>query len=166
MNAIINNIVPRCGCVLNEDHFTNRGFQCFPSSPQAVTYRAELHGTLQASVPELIVYLEEWISSEVTISLQFLILSIDESCTVEVSSTSEEECRARESTTGPTVTTGSMGSTVMTTVDDTLTNQSNSTVIVVCVVVLLVVAMVIIAVLVIVIVRNRHSALNLQKETR
>ena len=153
MNAIINNIDPRCGCVLNEDHFTNRGFQCFSSSPQAVTYRAELHGTLQASVPDLIVYLEEWISSEVTISVQFLILSIDESCTVEVSSTAEEECRAREST-------------VISMVDNTLTNQSNSTVIVVGV--LLVVAMVIIAVvvIVIVIVRNHHSALNLQKETR
>ena len=151
MNAIINNIVPRCGCALNEDHFTNRGFQCFPSSPQAVTYRAELHGTLQASVPELIVYLEEWISSGVTISVQFLILSIDKSCTVEVSSTTEEECRAREST-------------VISTVDNTLTNQFNSTVIVVGVVVLLVVAMMIIAVvLVIVIVRNHHSAL---KETR
>ena len=85
---------------------------------------------------------------------------------MEVSSTTEEECRARESTTGPTVTTGSMGSTVMTTVDNTLTNQSNITVIVVGVVVLLVVAVVIIAVVVIVIVRNCHSALNLQKEAR
>ena len=52
-------------------------------------------------------------------------LSIDESCTVEVSSTAEEECRAREST-------------EMSTVDNT-TNQSNSTGIVVGVVVLLVV---------------------------
>ena len=163
MNAIINNIDPHCGCVLNEDHFTNRGFQCFSSSPQAVTYRAELHGTLQASVPELIVYLEEWISSEATISVQFLILSIDESCTVEVSSTAEEECRA--TTTTLTVTTGSMGSTVMSTLNDTLTNQF---VIVVGVVVLLVVVIITIAVVVIValILRNRHSALNLQKETR
>ena len=73
---------------------------------------------------------------------------------MEVSSTAEEECRAREST-------------VISTVDNTLTNQFNSTVIVVGVVVLLVVVMMIIAVVVvIVIVRNRHSALNLQKEAR
>ena len=158
MNAIINNIDPRCGCVLNEDHFTNRGFQCFPSSPQAVTYHAELHGTLQVSVPELIVYLEEWISSEVTISVQFLILSIDKSCTVEVSSSAEEECRARESTTGLTLTTGSEGSTVMFTVD---TNQFNITVTVVGVVVLLVVIGIV--VIVALILRNRRLALNFQR---
>ena len=155
MNAIINNIDPRCGCVLNEYHFTNRGFQCFPSSPQAVTYHVELHGTHQASVSELIVYLEEWISSEITISVQFLILSIDESCTVEVSSIAEEECRA---TTGLTVTTGSEGSTVMPTVDDT---WFNSTVIVVGVVVLLVVIGIV--VIVALILRNRRLALNLQR---
>ena len=153
MNTIINNIGPRCGCVLNEDHFTNRGFQCFPSSPKAVTYRAELHGTLQASVPELIVYLEEWISSEVSVIVQFLILSIDESCTVEITSIAEEECRVRESTTGPIETTSSQSSSTIMTV-------------VVCVVVLLIVVIITIVVVVIVIVRNRHSALNLQKETR
>ena len=52
-------------------------------------------------------------------------LSIDESCTVEVSSTAEEECRVRESTEMSTV--------------DNIINQSNSTGIVVGVVVLLVV---------------------------
>ena len=168
MNTIINNLDPCCGCVLNEDHFTNRGFQCFPSSPQAVTYRAELHGTRQVSVSELIVYLEEWISSEVSIIVQFLILSIDESCTVEITSIAEEECRVMESTTGPIETTGS-SSTGISTINPTLaSSQSSSTImiVVVCVVVLLIVVIITIAVVVIVIVKNRHSALNLQKETR
>ena len=78
-----------------------------------------------------------------------------ESCTVEVSSIAEEECRA---TTGLTVTTGSEGSTVMPTVDDT---WFNSTVIVVGVVVLLVVIGIV--VIVALILRNRRLALNLQR---
>ena len=75
------------------DRIRNGGFLCFPSSPNAVTYRAELHGTLKASVPDLIEDITQWLSSGASISVQFQLLTIDKSCTVAISSFNENECR-------------------------------------------------------------------------
>ena len=75
------------------DRIKNGGFLCFPSSPNAVTYRAELHGTLKASVPDLIEDITQWLSSGASISVQFQLLTIDKSCSVAISSFNENECR-------------------------------------------------------------------------
>ena len=76
------------------DRIRNGGFLCFPSSPNAVTYRAELHGTLKASVPDLIEDITQWLSSGASISVQFQLLTIDSSCSVAISSFNENECMA------------------------------------------------------------------------
>ena len=84
------------------DRIRNEGFQCFPSSPDAVTYRAELHGTLEASVPDLIEDITEWLSSGASISVQLQRLTIDSSCSVAISSFNENECMATgTATNGP-----------------------------------------------------------------
>ena len=75
------------------DRIRNGGFLCFPSSPESVTYRAELHGTLKASVPDLIEDITEWLSSSASISVQFQLLTIDSSCSVAITSFNENECR-------------------------------------------------------------------------
>ena len=75
------------------DRIRNGGFLCFLSSPNAVTYRAALHGTLKASVPDLIEDITEWLSSGASISVQFQLLAIDSSCSVAITSFSENECR-------------------------------------------------------------------------
>ena len=84
------------------DRIRNEGFQCFPSSPNAVTYRAELHGTLEATVPDLIEDITEWLSSGASISVQLQRLTIDSSCSVAISSFNENECIATgTATSGP-----------------------------------------------------------------
>ena len=55
-------------------------FLCHPSSPQSVTYQAQLHGTLQALVTDLLTLIEEWVSSGDTIPLQFFPLKLDGAC--------------------------------------------------------------------------------------
>ena len=80
------------------DRIRNEGFQCFPSSPDAVTYRAELHGTLKATVPDLIEDITEWLSSGASISVQLQRLTIDSSCSVTISSFNENECGSGPST--------------------------------------------------------------------
>ena len=75
------------------DRIRNEGFQCFPSSPDAVTYRAELHGTLEATVPDLIEDIAQWLSSGASISAQLQRLTIDSSCSVAITSFNENECR-------------------------------------------------------------------------
>ena len=93
VQAIISNMVPRCGCGLTEDHVTRRGFQCFPSSPQAVTYRAELRGTREASVEDLLQDMQQWIQDGASFPVQLQILDVDSSCDLEISSFTEAECR-------------------------------------------------------------------------
>lgn len=77
-----------------------RGFLCFDSSPQAITYRAELHGTRDATVAELLQDMQEWIQDGATISVQFQLLTVDSTCDVSISSFTELECRT-ESTSRP-----------------------------------------------------------------
>ena len=102
VEAITRNIVRRCGCSFSEDRIRNEGFRCFPSSLDAVTYRAELHGTLKASVPDLIKDITEWLSSGASISVQLELLTIDSSCSVAISSFNENECIATgTATSGP-----------------------------------------------------------------
>ena len=73
---------------------TQRGFQCFPSSPQSVTYRAELQGTREASVEDLLQDMQQWIQDGASFPVQLQILTVDSSCDVGIRSFTEPECRA------------------------------------------------------------------------
>ena len=100
VRGIISNLVPHCGCGLTEDHVTQRGFQCFPSSPQAVTYRAELWGTREASVEDLLQDMQQWIQDGATFNIQFQILEVDGSCDLVISSFTDPECTSTSHPTG------------------------------------------------------------------
>lgn len=102
MDAIVESIVPLCGCDFREDRITDRVFQCFSSSPQSVTYHAQLHGTLNANVSELIGDIEDWVSTGVTIPVQLLPLKVSSVCVVS-SSIPVDHCPG-EATTGPPTT--------------------------------------------------------------
>ena len=69
ISALVLNVEQICHCEFTRSHTTNSAFQCFLDSPQAVTYRAVLHGTTSASSSGLISFIEQWISDGVTISL-------------------------------------------------------------------------------------------------
>ena len=80
VEAIVKFMAGRCACAFTADRLTDRVFLCHPSSPQSVTYQAQLHGTLQAPVTDIITLIEEWASSGGTIPVQFLPLKLDGAC--------------------------------------------------------------------------------------
>ena len=96
VDAIVEFMAGRCACAFTADRLTNRVFLCHPSSPQSVTYQAQLHGTLQAPVTDLFTLIEEWASSGDTIPVQFLPLKLNGACASITSST--VECEITEST--------------------------------------------------------------------
>lgn len=130
VEAIIDNVVPRCGCDFTEDRITERVFQCFPSSPHTVTYHAQLHGTLQAPVPQLLTALQEWASSVNTIAVQFLPLSVESFCAVPSSSPLEQcpgDTNTMPSTMATAFTTPEGTDDLPTSTSDATTQQSSDT---------------------------------------
>ena len=69
-------------------------FRCFPDSPQAVTYRAILHGTANTSSSLIISHMEQWISEGVAIciSVQNVLIDVDTNCVLEILSNLDSEC--------------------------------------------------------------------------
>ena len=93
--VIISNINQRCQCGLSHDKITDGVFSCFSSSPQAVTFRAILHGTAKASSSEIISLIEEWISNDITISVQSMLINVDSRCMAIISSFDDGECQLK-----------------------------------------------------------------------
>ena len=96
-------MVSRCECDFTEDQVTDRVFQCFPSSPQTVTYHAQLHMTQDTSVMELITDIQEWVSTGVSIPVQLLPLGVEGFCAIS-SNTPLEQCPVDTTTTMSPVT--------------------------------------------------------------
>ena len=101
--AIAMNVEERCQCGLTQDQITSSAFQCFPDSPQAVTYRAVLHGTTSAFSADIISHIEQWVSEGVTISIQNVLIDIDTNCVIEITSNRDRECGVTEESTVVTV---------------------------------------------------------------
>ena len=91
--AIVSNINQRCQCGLSRENITNGVFRCFPASPQAVTFRAILHGGTKASSSELSSYIEQWIGNDITITIQSILINVDSSCMIAISSFDDGECQ-------------------------------------------------------------------------
>lgn len=84
-----------CQCGFISDRLTDEVFQCFPASPEAVTYRATLHGTTNTTSAQLIPYIEQWTAEGAAITIQQVLLRVDGSCAVAVSSLLNDECQKR-----------------------------------------------------------------------
>ena len=164
VKAIVQFVATNCDCDFTADRLTDRVFLCHPSSPQSITYQAQLHGTLQAPVADLIAMIQEWSSSGGTIPVQLLPLTLNGAC---VSSSSYTvECEATEPTqmedkpsTGIQFSTGMQSSTE---VQSSTVVQSVS--VIAAVVVVLVVVIVLITI--IITIRVRRSKLNPKKESK
>ena len=90
--AIVVNVEERCQCGFTQDQIASSAFKCFPASPQAVTYRAVLHGTASTTSSQLISQIEQWISGGVTISVQNVLLNVDTNCVIVIVSNHDDEC--------------------------------------------------------------------------
>ncbi len=115
VSEVVQELRSRCQCEFTSDKITGGGFLCFPDSPQHVTYRGTIHGTLLASTSQLLVNLEEWILSGTSISIQAQLLSPDVTCAVSISSRDENECRPQLSSTDPSTDLSEEPSTIPTT---------------------------------------------------
>ena len=93
--AVLRETQELCQCGFTSDRLTNEVFQCFPVSPEAVTYRAKLHGTISDNSTQLISHMEQWTAEGAAITIQQVLLRVDGSCTVAVSALVDEECQKR-----------------------------------------------------------------------
>ena len=95
VSSIVSNVEQRCRCGFTSSQIRQGGFQCFSDSEDAVTYRAELHGNGRATVSELVRFIEDWITEDggVGILIQSLLVRVDGSCVVMLSSIVEAECQ-------------------------------------------------------------------------
>ena len=97
VSSIVSNVEQRCRCGFTSSQIRQGGFQCFSDSEDAVTYRAELHENGRATVSELVRFIEDWITEAggVGILIQSLLVRVDGSCVVMLSSIVETECQPR-----------------------------------------------------------------------
>ena len=81
-------------CELEWTNFTNGEFQCFPGSPNQVTFRAKVHDRAQATAREVITHIEQWITSSdvVTLPVHHARLNINNTCIVLLASFDDPEC--------------------------------------------------------------------------
>ena len=113
-------------CELSNDDITQGEFQCFPGSPNQVTFRGKVQDRAQATAREVIYYMEQWITSSdsVSIPVHHARLSINSTCVVLIASLDDPECpgylRATQQM-DTTTTTSSSGGT-----DGTLVTTSQS----------------------------------------
>ena len=89
---MLENAQKLCQCGFLKDRITDAVFHCFPASPQAVTYRAVIHGTTSVNSSRLISHIEQWIAEGTNVIIQQMLLRVDGSCTVAVGSLEDEEC--------------------------------------------------------------------------
>ena len=100
VDEIVSIVSSSCGCGFTSDHLTDSVFLCSSSSPNSVTYQAQLHGTPQANVSQLMnIITEELYKEKMSIKVQFSLLFFENICIVpygtgrpcdDVSSTSTE----------------------------------------------------------------------------
>ena len=67
-------------------------FRCFEQSEDAVTYRAEISGTPLAPPNQIASFIEEWLSEGALILFDIVLVPVDGSCQVVVSSVLDPEC--------------------------------------------------------------------------
>lgn len=82
----------RCQCDFQSDLISNVRFICFPWSPNAVTFRALMAGSHQVAAPQLVIFMEQWITSSPFLIVQSMSLRVDGNCAVAIASLDEEEC--------------------------------------------------------------------------
>ncbi len=76
---------------------SNSKFRCFTESEDAVTYRAEVSGTVSTSPSQIVNYIEDWLMEQPLVTFEVTLIPIDSSCQVLVSSFKDPECNSQAS---------------------------------------------------------------------
>ncbi len=92
--AISTSVQERCQCEFSVANIMNPKFRCFAESESAVIYRAQTSRTVTASAEEIATYVSDWLSEGPLITFDFILIAVDTSCQVVVSSFADPECSA------------------------------------------------------------------------
>ncbi len=86
MSAFAVEVESHCGCGFSSTVITAPLFRCFPGSDRAVTFRVTLTDS------RLLTPIQDWIQTNGFIPIQNVLIEVDKSCQVQISSLAETEC--------------------------------------------------------------------------
>ena len=82
-----------CSCTsLQNDLYSNGGFQCFGESPQHFAFRTQLHGTSTASAMKLAAQYAKLLAGGLMLNVEAQFINVDSNCPVVIDSLNEVEC--------------------------------------------------------------------------
>ena len=116
MVGIASGVNQQCpSCELEQTNITNGEFQCFPGSPNQVTFRAKVHDRAQATAREAITHIEQWITSSdvVTLPVHHARLNVNNTCVVLLASFDDPECPEYLTPPFPAINKTSVGDNIM-----------------------------------------------------
>ncbi|XP_064386509.1 CUB and sushi domain-containing protein 1-like isoform X1 [Halichondria panicea] len=89
-NAFAAEVESHCGCGFSSTVITAPRFRCFPGSDRAVTFRATLTDS------RLLTPIQDWIQTNGFIPIQNILVEVEKSCQVQVSSLADTECTTNQ----------------------------------------------------------------------
>lgn len=106
-----------CQCMISAAYITAAQLSCDPQETTSVIYRARLSSTPAVSNRALINLLQDWVDSgSASVTLEFIALNLDATCSVAISSLNDPICPApstvTEQHTSPTGDTGQSSQTI------------------------------------------------------
>ena len=92
-----------CQCGFTAGHIDHAvsGFQCSENQRNLVVFRSKLYGTVTTNASTLINHIQQWVSSGISIAVLGLILEVDPTCPVHISSISDPECAVTTPSSSP-----------------------------------------------------------------
>ena len=90
-DALIEAVESRCKCHFPRSHLFNGSFHC-QSSRTHVTYRNTLIGTYNFNATMVLGFVQDWVSSDTSVKVDWYSVGIDKHCPVAISSLNEREC--------------------------------------------------------------------------
>ena len=90
--ALSMNIEERCQCGFTVMNILQPKFLCFAESQDAVTYRTEIIGTGVVSPTGIATHIHNWIASGSRVTFDFILIAVDSSCQVLVTTILDPEC--------------------------------------------------------------------------
>ncbi len=86
ISTFVAEVESHCGCGFSSMVITSPRFRCFPESDRAVTFRATLTDS------RLLTPIQDWIQTNGFITIQNVLIEVDKTCQVQISSLADTEC--------------------------------------------------------------------------
>ena len=94
-DKILREITSRCQCRVPKENLLPGSFSCLYSHNQT-TYRSTIIGTQSYNATELVEFIQDWVTSGPTLTIQWYTVKLDPKCPVSISSLGDPECGQSE----------------------------------------------------------------------